>query len=250
MKSKFIEALRKLSQSSIPPLGFGRRKESPKSPMLLIAGLDSMQSEQISRLVSSADALIFAGLKINKDALKQSIKSNPATWGIVLKSSKDLADMKELGFDFLVFSSQDTEASILRTEEMGKVLEIDTNLSDSQLRSLDFLPVDALLLPFSGKGASLTVENLLAYQRMDLLTTKPLLGYIPAVISGEDLRLLWEAGLDGVIVRAEELTVKEMERLKEATKSFPSHRGEKKRAEALVPSISSTIPGEQEDESE
>lgn len=250
MKSKFIEALKKLSKSSIAPMGFGRRKESPKSPMLLIAGLDSIPGEKLSELVSSVDALIFAGSKINKDALKQNVKSYPVPCGILLKSSKDLTDLKEPSFDFIVFSSQETGASVLRVEEPGKVMEIDMTLSDSELRSVEFLPVDALLLPFSGKGNSLTVQDLLAYQRIDLLTAKPLLGYIPAKISGEDLRLLWEAGLDGVIIKGEELTREEVERLKEAVKSFPSHRGEKKRSEALLPSLTSIIPGEPEDESE
>ena len=157
--------------------------------------------------------------------------------------------MKEPGADFLVFSSQGTEASILKTEP-GKVLEIDMNLPDSQMRSVDFLPVDALLLPFSGKGTSLTVQNLMAYQRIDLLVTKPLLGYVPAKISSENLRLLWEAGLDGVVIKGDELTPKEIERLQEAIKSFPPHRGEKRRADALLPSLASTIPEEPEDESE
>lgn len=250
MKSKFIESLKKLSQGSIPPLGFGRRREGPKSPMLLIAGLDSLSNEQLARLVPSVDAMIFAGSKINKDALKQSIKSYPAPWGIIVKSSKDLTDLKEMGFDFLVFSSQETEASVLRIEDLGKVIEIDMNWPDSQLRSVEFLPVDAILLPFSGKGASLTVQNLLTYQRIDLLITKPLLGYLPAKISGEGLRLLWEAGLDGVVIQGEGFTIEEVERLKEATKSFPPHRGEKRQSEALIPSLSSTIPVEPEDESE
>ena len=251
MKSKFIEALKKLSQTSAPPMGFGRRKEGHKAyPLMLIANYESPLEEQAVTIASKLDAIIFSGSKIDKDSLKQQIKDHPAPWGIRAKSPKDTAAIKETGFDFLVFSSQETEAAILRTQEMGKVMEIDVNLSDSQMRSLEFLPVDALLLPFSGKKASLTVQNLLAYQRIDLLVTKPLLGYMPAKISGEDLRLLWEAGLDGAVFNGEELTPEEMERLQEAIKSFPSHRGEKKRAEALLPSLASTIPEEPEDESE
>ncbi len=250
MKSRFIEALKKLSQSSISPLGFGRRKEGAKSPMLLIAALDAVSGERLPESLSPVDALIFAGSKAGKDALRQSMKSNPAPWGMALKSSKDTAEAKELGFDFIVFSAQETEASILRTEEVGKVMEINMNLADSQLRSVELLPVDALLLPFPAKASSLTVENLLAYQRIDLLVTKPLIGYVPAKISGEDLRLLWEAGLDGAVIKAEGLSGKEVERLREVTKSFPPHRGEKKRFEALLPSIAATIPGEQEDEPE
>ncbi len=250
MKSKFIEALKKLSQTSVSPMGFGRQKEGHKAhPLLLIASYESPLEGQAVTTTSKLDAVIFSGSKIDKDSLKEHIKAHPAPAGILLRSVEDLADLKENGVDFLVFSSQGTEASILKTE-LGKVMEIDMNLPDSQMRSVDFLPVDALLLPFSGKEASLTVQNLMAYQRIDLLVTKPLLGYMPAKISGENLRLLWEAGLDGIVIKGDELTPKEMERLQEAIKSFPPHRGEKKRADALLPSLASTIPEEPEDESE
>ncbi len=251
MKSKFIEALKKLSQSSIPPLGFGRRKEGQKArPLMLICSLNSITERQADTAGAELDAILFSGSKINKDAIKQQIKSYTAPWGIILKSSKDIADLKEAGFDFIVFSSHGTEASILKTEELGKVMEVDINLPDSQLRSAEFLPVDAFLLPFSGKGASLTVQDLLAYQRVDLLVNKPLLGYAPAKISGEDLRLLWEAGLDGVVLEGEELSREELERLKEAIKSFPPHRGEKKRPAALLPSMAPAIPDESLEEPE
>lgn len=248
MKSKFIEALKKLSQSSVLPLGFGRRREGPKSPLLLIADLNFIPDEKVSELLSSVDALIFSGSKTNKDTLKQNMKSNDSPWGLMLKSVEDLKDLKEQNFDFLVFSFKDSGASLLRIEEQGKVMEIDVNLSDSQLRAMEFLPVDALLIPFPRGENSLRIQDLLAYQRIDLLVTKPLLGYVPAKISVEDLRLLWEAGLDGAIIKGKDLTREDLERLKVATKSFPSHRGEKKRAEALLPSLSSTIPGEPEEE--
>lgn len=249
MKSRFIENLKKLSQSSVPPLGFGRRKEDQKTPpLMIIFSLDSVT--EVKEAAGKADAILFSGSKIDKESVKQQIKADAAPWGIALKSSKDTGDFKELGFDFLLLSSKETRAAVLRTEELGKVIEIDADLPDSQLRALEYLPVDALLLPFSGRGNTLTVQELLAYQRADLLVTKPLLGYVPSKISGEDLRLLWEAGLDGVVLKAVEVSGEEMARLKEAIKSFPSHRGEKKRLEALVPPAASPIPEESLEEPE
>lgn len=243
MKSRFIENLKKLSQSSVPHLGFGHRKEDRKAPpLMLVYSLDSISEGQAA--ASVADAILFPSPGKNMEAIKKQIQSSSAPWGIALKSSKDAADLKEIGFDFLVFSARESEASLLRAEEQGKVIEIDPNLPDSQLKALDFFPVDALLLPFSGKENTLKVQDLLVYHRIDLLVTKPLLGYVPAKISSEDLRLLWEAGLDGVVLKEKDYSVEELEKLKGAVKSFPSHRGKKKTPEALVPSVASTIPEE------
>lgn len=245
MKSKLIESLKRLSGPSAISMGFGRRQESQRPPsMLILADFDSISEGQLTSVGVEADALLFSGSKISKEAIKKGIKSLVIPWGIRLKEGKDMAEMRELGLDFLVLPLEETEASILRTEEMGKVIEIDANLSDSQIRALEFMPVDALLLSHMDKRTTLTIKSLLACQRADLLVSKPMLGYVPARISSENLRSLWEAGLDGAIVKSEEITQDELKRIKEAIKSFPAYRGEKKHTEALIPSLPPSLSEE------
>ena len=82
---------------------------------------------------------------------------------------------------------------------MGKILEVETALSEGLLAAVNKLPVDAVLI--GGEPESfLTWNHLMHFQRCANLLTKPMLASIPSNVTASELQALWGAGVDGVVV--------------------------------------------------
>ena len=129
-----------------------------------------------------ADAVLIPLSNTEKEAqaLSQSLEAlGGLPWGATVEelSAEELGRLKEKGCDFVVFSSARAAAAVLLEEEMGKVLEVETSLPDSQAAALDPLPIDALLV--RAGAASLTVQGVMELQSLADLTGKPLLYVVP-----------------------------------------------------------------------
>jgi hypothetical protein len=117
---------------------------------------------------------------------------------------KELKQLKDAGCDFIVFPAESTPLGIIEEEAMGKVIEIDTTISDPLLRSIVELPVDAVLVSVvRGKENSLTWSDLMILQKFGGFPKKPLLAQIPSKVSSAELEVLWEAGVMAVITEGD-----------------------------------------------
>jgi hypothetical protein len=260
--SKLIDKLIQTSQTTPQPMGFRTTQPSSLKPkLLLIASLTPTDADTTVDYMAGVDAGLLNISKFSSDlkVLQKICQATPdIPWGVGLKntSPKQIKQIDESGGDFVVFSAADTSLATLQDEKMGKILAVEPSLREGLLRVVNELPVNAVLVTDDQKGEySLTWKNLILFQHFANLLTKPLLVPIPTDISGDELLVLWKAGVDGVL--AEVGGGQPVERLEELhqvidklTFPLPRRRG---KTEVLLSRISAetqTRPEEEEHEEE
>lgn len=260
--SKLLDKLERISGGSIQPMGFGAAVAREKvAPMLIIASVPSGNAQ----LTSIAEKAGVDALLVNVDNLEKGSKflakisgsKANIVWGVSLEtvSRKELAHLIEMGCDFIVLSPAKTPAAILTEEKIGKVLKVDTSLPDSLARTINRLPVDAVLIsPENEKEATLSVHQLMVYERLAGVAGKHLLAIMPPTFSASDLESLWGLGVRGVVVdMTEERPEQRLSEIKEAIQKLPSKPRklrEKIRATLPLAGIPSEKVEPEEDEEE
>ena len=256
--SKFINELKLVSQASPQPMGFRAASMAPPKPrMLLIATLAEAGIEHLADYVTGANAGLVPIPKLSSGAktvnkVSQAMPDIP--WGGWLKDigGEKVKLVVEAGGDFIVFPP-DTPLAILQDTEVGKILEVGASLSEGLLRTIDDLPVDAVLIGGEPeKDYPLTWRHLMLFQRCGDLLTKPLLASVPSGIGASELQALWAAGVVGVVVEAppEGRMAELRQMIDKLTFPLPSKR---RKAEPLLPRITEetkTAPEEETEEEE
>jgi hypothetical protein len=253
--SKFINELKLVSQVGSQPMGFRAAPVVAKKPrMLLVATLAEANVEHLADYVTGADAGLVPIPKLSSGAktfhkISQAMSSIP--WGGWLKDigGEEIKPLVEAGCDFVVFPS-DTPMAMLRDSEVGKILEVGISLSEGLLKTIDDLPIDAVLT--SGeqeKNYSLTWRHLMLFRQCAHLLTKPLLASVPPGVGASELQALWAAGVVGVVVETSpQGRISELRQIiDKLTFALPSKR---RKTEPLLPHISSEseIATEEEEE--
>jgi len=204
--SKFIDKLNRLSRAEPQPIGFRTTQTvSPRLKVQLVASLAQENAESLTDYVSGTDVGLLRISEFSSGAtvlqtMSQAIPDIP--WGVWLPggSPGEIAPMVEAGGDFVGFPATSTPLSVLQSDEVGKILEIDASLSEGLLKATNELPIDAVLVTGEQLAVdSLTWQHLILYQRLADLLTKPLLISIPPEVTAAELQALWEAGVKGVI---------------------------------------------------
>jgi hypothetical protein len=203
--SKFIDKLKLISQSGSPPMGFRVAAAPPPKPrMLLVAALAEPNIEGLTDYVSGADAGLVPIPKLSSGAkavnkISRAISAIP--WGGWLKdvSGTAVKPLVEAGGDFVVFP-WDTPLATLQDSKIGKILEVGASLDKGLLKTIDDLPLDAVLASEPEKASLLTWRHLMLSQRCAELVTKPLLASVPASVGSNELQALWAAGVVAVVV--------------------------------------------------
>ena len=139
------------------------------------------------------------------------------------------------GADFQVFSSDATPAGALTGEGRTLVMEVQPELPDSLLRTIDQLPVDAFLVSLD---APLTVAQLMRLARVRGATSKRLLVHLGALPAKADAEQLRDAGASALIVDAAGQTAdafrETLSMLRELPHKSPRQR-DRERSGATVP---------------
>lgn len=188
--SKLADAMRKAARPEARPIGFSAAAPRANPTMLVLARAGSA-AEVRKAADQGADCVIAASASI-ADAGK-------AVWGTEARM-KDRDAAKALvknGADFLVFDDDTTNAAILLEEDLGYVMRIAYDAPDTFLRTVEGMPLDALLLP-SLDGA-LTVRRTLDLRRIATFARKPLLLPVENGIEPEVLEALRDCGVIGVV---------------------------------------------------
>jgi len=182
--SKFIDRLKRVSQTAPQPMGF-RLAESAQdeSKILLVASLVKADIEGLADYAAGADAGLLSipelpsGVKILQ-AASQAIPDVP--WGCRLEnvSQEEIKQVVNAGCDFIVFPAARTSLAIPQDDELGKILEVEMSLSEGLLRTVNELPVDALLITEEpGKDYFLTWHHLMLLRLSNLASP-----YAPATL--------------------------------------------------------------------
>ncbi len=260
--SKLIDKLNQASQAVPQPMGFRQTQPvSPKPKILLVASLAQANIGELADWVAGADACLLRISNLSSKAktlqkLSQAVPDIPCGGWLGNTGRGEIKEMAKLGCDFVVFPAANTSLAMFQGDEVGRVLEVEPSISEGLLRTINELPVDAVLITSEqAEGYFLTWHHLMLFQRFADLLTKPLLVSIPLSVTASELQALWEAGVDGVVV---EVGVGQpAERLKELRQLIdklapPSPRKQGK-VKALLPYISagtSTAPEEEREEEE
>ena len=236
--SKFIDKLSQISQGGPQPMGFGAGKLISSQPkMLLVASLTGVDVGRLADYVAGADAglLSVSSLPSGTESLKEASQAVPGIpWGGWLKGvgGKETKRVKKLDCDFVVFPAGDTSLA-LAGGEVGRVLEIEASLDQGLLRTIDELSVDAVLITGEEGGAILTWRHLMLFQRVAEAVAKPLLVSAPSKVTADELQMLWEAGVSGVIVEAGSGGLNGLRRTIDKASFTP--QGRRRKEKALLP---------------
>jgi len=248
--SKLIDRLNKMAETTPQPIGFKAAPSIlPKAKILLIASMAQASN------VSDVDAILISRLDSGSKALSEIARSIvDIPWGLFSEyaNGRGFEVVTEAGCDFIVFPTS-ASLAIPEDDKIGKVLQVEASLNEGLIRTINELPVDAVLITREQTGEyALTWQHLMLFQRFANLLAKPLLVNAPLNVTTEELQLLWKTGIEGVVVEIENKQatgrLKELRQMID-TADFTPHRRAK--IEALLPRISSEpgpIPEDEEEE--
>ncbi len=221
--SRFIDKLKQLSQVESQPMGFRREKSFSKSRLMLVA---NAKAGVAAGVLEGADAVLLEG------AVEKPSEKTDIPVGIRLGGKAGKLE----GIDFVVFKPE-MPVTMVEDEKIGKVMVVEATLEMGLLHSLDSLPLDALFIIGDGTQAQvITWQYLMLCRRIAVLSSKPVLAAVLPQISKNELQLLWEMGVDGVVVASKTAgSLKKMRSLIDGLTSPSKSRRAKTRA--LVPKI-------------
>ena len=253
--SHLIEKLNLVSKGISQPMGFRAAHASGTRPqMLLIASLTKPASiNSPVDFTAGADAVLLHVAKTGPSAavITKVVKNLPdLPWGFLLRDTgeKTIAKMVENGCDFVVFPADSKVLAADKNDKLGRILQVESSLSDGLLRATNDLPVDVLL---AEGGESLNWHQMMALHRITNMLNKPVLTTVPPNVTAEELKALWEAGVDGVVVTSDQPAEK-LEKLHREIGEFASSPRKRGKAEATLPhlSVMTEVAAAEEEEEE
>jgi hypothetical protein len=251
--SRFIDRLKQASQSEPPPMGFKKEKAAARPRLLLVARLSQADADNIAGLAAGADAGLLAIGKSDLGIVKEVSKAAPdIPWGLFFSSAGggQIKQAVEAGCDFVVFPPE-TPLGVLAVDKIGKIVAVESLLERELIRALDELPLDAVLIA-DKPAAAVTCYNLMLFKRFAGLSNKTLLAGVPPDITADELGLLWEAGVGGLVVEVSSGQAGVLAKLRQTIDALtPPSKRRRLRARAIVPPMrGETAPAIDEEEEE
>jgi hypothetical protein len=254
--SRFIDKLMRMRQTESHPMGFMVGKaSSEKLRMQLIVQVAPDDMEQVSSALSSADAVFVEITKAEDiDTLVKACRAKdgvPTGGWLKASSATVLKKITNAACDFIVFPAA-APLSAIPKDKVGRILELDNSLSDSLLRTVNDLPMEAVLISSKEDESPLIYSSLMLVQRLMYLVSKPVLVPVSSDISEADLQALWDTGVSGVVVKVrDEKTVAKLSELQTAIGKLqpPAYR-KKSRVSATLPRLQPETPAPVEEEEE
>jgi hypothetical protein len=255
--SKLANKIRKITRVEPAPLGFGvaAARSRPPGLLLMVHGPAPSIRAPADLAKSGLDALLLS-LNPEKDAAEaarwaKAAGDLPCGLRVPSAASETTAALKQAGIDFLAFEAESASADVLLDAEMGYVLALADDPSDSLLRAIADFPLDALWL--ADWQGPLTVRSQLELRRIYLLARTPLLVPVHADANAGDLECLRDAGVVGVAVDGREHGVWDrLAALRQAIDGLPPPRLRRReeRPEAVLPvsALTPSAAGEEEEE--
>jgi hypothetical protein len=204
--SRLIDKIKKQSEQVPVPMGFRRTQPQEAAPsILLIARVNADAAGSISGIIPGADAVLFSDetSQLTAAALKKITKNlKDVPLGLFLEESKETTSaLEEAGFDFIVISPMSPVKDMPKNEKTGKIIQVDSSMDDGILHAVNDLPADAALVTDTfGEGDTLVWHHLMLLRHIALLISKPLIVPVPAAITENELKALWDAGVEAVLV--------------------------------------------------
>ena len=252
--SKLAEKIRRVILREPTPMGFGAAGRGRALTMLLLGVAADRWAERAAHGASGGvDALILAfGDGAPKEGdLRDAVRAaGDVSCGVQLGRAdpEAIERLRQAGVDFVVFEAERTTATALLNETLGYVLHLREEISDVYLRTLEPLPLDAIILP--SREGSLTVRAQMELQRIAGLARTPLIVTVPPSTGPAELQCLRDVGVAGVAV---DLSlpggVEALPALRQGIEGLPARRRRREeRLESLLPSVAPAAAEEEEEE--
>jgi len=201
--SRFADKIKQALQVTPPAMGFFRNtRPSAKPKMLLVARAGQDDIEKSSAMLEGVDAAVLVPSKpVLTKTLKALAKSlGEMPWGLWLDSDgQNLKQLESAGVDFVVFSPEKMPLAAAGGEKPGMVAAIPLDLEDSLARTVSELPVESVIIN-SPASTPLTWQDLMRFRRLGDWVSKPLLAVVPVSLSAGEIKALWDAGIDALVV--------------------------------------------------
>lgn len=251
--SKLVDKLEKAASGEGAAVGFGAAGRREKTPsLLLVAPVVTPDTQSVARLIEEgADGVLLSEASAESlGALAETIGS--VAWGVRLENpeSEMVQKLKEKGCDFFILDSETTPLSLMAPDGPAMVLRITTSLSDALLRTIDLLPVDAVLVEGDGGGSlPLTMRGVWETLRLRALVPKPMMALVTSEVGAEELQILREARVEGIVLA----DIPSPERVRELHQLImelkPPRKKASRRREVFLPFGREATPaaGEEED---
>jgi hypothetical protein len=259
--SQLIEKFQKAASGGTQPMGFRAvRPAAPNPRLLLIAGFTGSLPEKPAGFIDGADAVLVRMTEAPDAPVLREMGSSlePLPWGLYLEDDSNglIEKATDSGLDFVVFSTAGRVAAVPTDKKIGKVLEVESAMDDGLLRAVAALSVDAVLVSDGPEDGALLWHQLMIFRHLAGLFPKPLIIPTPKDISADELKALWDAGVDGILVAAEVKKPGGFKELRTAIDALPP-RTERKTGRVLVSlprpageSSPAAPPDEEEEEDE
>ncbi len=227
--SKLIDFFNQVSQANAQTMGFLSRRSAPPPKRLALIAVTGVPAGAFP----GADAVLVRPDKAKLTAA--AAREVGDTLGEVPWGTMDGAPR---GADFTVVRLTGLTAGAPTDGATGRLLELETSLDDGLLRAVNDLPVDAAVAADAlEESGPLTWHRLMILAHVRHLITKPVVVPVATDISEADVKSLWDAGFDGIMVAA---PAERIAALAETIAALPPRAVPKKKTEAVVPRADAT----------
>lgn len=184
--SKLSEQMRRAARAESRPVGFTSVATAPRPTLLVIA---ETAAAGAAKAAASADALLLPD-SAGDEAIKAAAKTGVPVGVRLSKGDRArVTALREAGADFVVLT-EEASASALMDEDLSYILDVPGEPSDTDLRALDALSLEAILAP--PVDAALTIKQSVGLRRFVAFARKPLMLPVDGAIDAADLEALRE----------------------------------------------------------
>lgn len=222
--SKLTDRLDALGRVAPEPMGFAPRPTAKAAATMLLLGSAPASDAQKYASAEGIDALVLTGADtLSEDALN-ALKD--IIWGVSVGDIdfERLDALKEKGCDFVVPSSDDHSAAVLRDDDMARGYEVDTSLTDKVGRALEFLPVDFLFLTPPESLWPLKLSSLIDLEATIGLVGSHFVLRVDAPPSAQDLEIVRNLPVDALLVDLASTSDSELKLYRDCIDGLPARK--------------------------
>lgn len=246
--SKFIDRLEEIIEGAPARMGFGpARAEKTPGLALIVQVSSNHQSGAATAAGVSPDGVIISGLTGPSQVGELKEALSKVIWGIRTDSlsSEDANSYLEGGCGLLTFQLKGTSIGAVASEDSAKVLVVDPASDVEDLRDINSLPVDAVLLPLPGASSSWTLDDLVKVARVRARLGKYLLAEITEPPEADDLKIIRTAGISGLVLDVS-VGKEALESLQKSLLAMPKPGPQRSgRSNAILPGAAYAPPAEE-----
>lgn len=238
--SKLAEKIRRSMRRQAAAIGFGAAREAPE-PTLVLAGAakDARDAGELARRGADVVVLGSQNSPAKPDGARDVKDVAVGVW-IAGSADNESAACREAGCDFVVFDPDRASATALLEENIGYVMRLPRDLSDSDIRALEGFGLDALEV--GTIDGPLTVRRQMELRRLQAMTRKPLMAEVQGSISSAELQALRDAGVAVVVGQGAD----SIEKLRKTIDALPPRSRKREGEERPVPLVPHAGGGEEE----